>query len=159
MILVADSSALIALSLCDSLPLLETLYTSVRVPEAVFNEVIQPNKPQSMQLKFFLHGKVIPVNQSQFILMPYEIDLGEQEAMLLYKQLQAQALLVDDLHARKVAHLNQIKVIGSLGVLLKAKDAGLIPLLFPLISRLANSGIFYSDQLIQTILQAAGELL
>ena len=36
MILIADSSALVALSVCDSLTLLERLFKEVIVPEAVF---------------------------------------------------------------------------------------------------------------------------
>ena len=50
MILVADASALIALSACDSLHLLEALFGNVIVPEAVFIEVAGTNKPQSARL-------------------------------------------------------------------------------------------------------------
>jgi predicted nucleic acid-binding protein len=45
MILVADASALIALSACDSLPLLAALFGTVLVPEAVFLEVAAVNNP------------------------------------------------------------------------------------------------------------------
>ena len=43
MILVADASALVALSACDSLSLLDVLFGQVWVPEAVFNEVAAAN--------------------------------------------------------------------------------------------------------------------
>ncbi|NOT84277.1 MAG: hypothetical protein HOP02_05705 [Methylococcaceae bacterium] len=58
MILVADCSALVALSVCDSLNLLEKLFTSVVVPETVYLEATHPNKKQAQALKIFLHGKV-----------------------------------------------------------------------------------------------------
>jgi predicted nucleic acid-binding protein len=58
MILVADASALIALSACDSLPLLEALFGTVLVQEAVFLEVAAVNKPQSDRLRSYLQGKV-----------------------------------------------------------------------------------------------------
>ncbi|MEM7017997.1 MAG: DUF3368 domain-containing protein, partial [Pseudomonadota bacterium] len=45
MIVVADSSPLIALSICNSLTLLEALFGEVVVPEAVFEEICIPGKP------------------------------------------------------------------------------------------------------------------
>lgn len=159
MILIGDSSALIALAICDALPLLETLYLKVRVPEAVFDEVTRSDKPHAARLKSFLIDKVISVQAHANLLMPYEIDKGEYEALLLYKQVQAQALLCDDLRARKVAQFNQIQVIDSLGFLLKAKDAGLIGQLAPLIAQLKTEGVFYSEPLIQAILAAADEVI
>ncbi|MEZ0368069.1 MAG: DUF3368 domain-containing protein [Candidatus Sericytochromatia bacterium] len=157
MILIADSSALIALAICDVLPFLVALYSEVRVPEAVYQEVIRPGKPQSEKLEAYLRDKVVAVRPNQFILMPYEVGVGEQEAMLLFRQLQAQVLLTDDLKARKVAQFNRIPVIGSLGILLKLKDEGHLPAIQPLIVALKRSGLFYSEALIQTILEAAGE--
>ncbi|MCI5131444.1 MAG: DUF3368 domain-containing protein, partial [Candidatus Electrothrix sp. EH2] len=54
MILVADSSALIALAICDGLKLLEPLYGEVAVPEAVYNEVTASDKPESETLREYL---------------------------------------------------------------------------------------------------------
>ena len=51
MILVADASALIALSACNGLPLLDAIFGQVMVPEAVFTEVTQADKPQSDRLR------------------------------------------------------------------------------------------------------------
>lgn len=47
MIVVADSSALIALSICDSLELLDQLFTEVIVPQAVYTELITPDNPEA----------------------------------------------------------------------------------------------------------------
>ena len=54
MILVADCSALVALSVCGSLNLLEQLFASVVVPETVYLEATQPDKKQAQALKTFL---------------------------------------------------------------------------------------------------------
>ncbi len=51
MILIADSSALVALSVCDSLELLNQLFKEVIVPEAVYLEVIKSDKPETRALK------------------------------------------------------------------------------------------------------------
>lgn len=157
MILVADASALIALATCDSQDLLETLFGNVLVPEAVFEEVTALDKPQSARLRSYLHGKVRAVDMQHFIYLDAFADAGETQAMLLYKEVTADYLLIDDRRGRKVAKINQIKTVGSLGVLLQAKRAGLISCVAPLIEQIAASPIFMSENLIQTVLELAGE--
>lgn len=157
MILVADASALIALSACDSLHLLEALFGNVLVPEAVFFEVAGSNKPQSTRLLNYLQGKVRAVNMQHFVYLDAFADAGETEAMLLYKEVAADYLLIDDKRGRKVAKINQIKAVGSLGVLLLAKRAGLIPRVAPLIEQIAASPVFMGAELIHVVLELAGE--
>ena len=73
------------------------------------------------------------------------------------RRLQADRMLVDDYRARKVARLNEIEVIGSLGVLLRAKEVGLIMELRPLVTAIRAAGIRYSDELVAEALNLAGE--
>lgn len=157
MILVADSSALIALSVCDSLDLLETLYGAVLVPEAVYIEVTQPNKKEAERLNFFLQGKVRKVDLQNYVCLDAFADLGETEAMILYKQLSADKLLIDDRRGRKIAKINRISTIGSLGVLLVAKEKGFIGEVASSLRKLINSDIHLSPQLVSTVLELAGE--
>ena len=58
MILVADCSALVALSVCGSLNLLEQLFASVVIPETVYFKATRPDKIQAQALKAGLQGKV-----------------------------------------------------------------------------------------------------
>jgi predicted nucleic acid-binding protein len=157
MILVADSSALIALSICDSLYLLDSLFGEVLVPETVFWEVTRSDKPEAKKLEYYLHGKTRKVDMNSYVFLDAFADAGETEAMLLYKQISAYKMLIDDSRGRKVAKINNIKTIGSLGVLLSAKKAGLIPAITPFIDLLAVSQIYISPSLIQTVLSLAGE--
>ncbi len=89
MILVADTSALIALATCQSLELLEMLFNQVVVPETVYLEATQPNKLQARQLEIYLQNKVRPVDLANFVFLDGFADAGETEAMVLYKQIQA----------------------------------------------------------------------
>ena len=57
MILVADCSSLVALSVCGSLNLLERLFASVVVPETVYLEATQPDKKQAQALKLFCKAR------------------------------------------------------------------------------------------------------
>ncbi len=157
MILVADSSALIALSICDGLHFLDALYGAVLVPETVFGEVTQSDKPEAQQLSVYLQDKTRKVDMRAYVYLDAFADAGETEAMLLYKQLSADKLLIDDRRGRKVAKINNIRTIGSMGVLLSAKKAGLIPEIAPLIGRLTGSRIHISPTLVHTVLSLAGE--
>jgi predicted nucleic acid-binding protein len=157
MILVADASALIALATCDSLALLGALYGDVLVPEAVYLEVTENGKPQSVRLWAYLQGKVRPINTHRFIHLDAFADLGETQAMLLYKEVSADRLLIDDKRGRKIAKINQINTVGSLGILLQAKRAGLIPVIAPLIEQISASPVFVGKSLIHTVLELAGE--
>jgi predicted nucleic acid-binding protein len=49
------------------------------------------------------------------------------------------------------------QTIGSLGVLLQAKRAGLIPAIAPLLTQIAASPVFIGAELLQTVLDLAGE--
>ena len=158
MILVADSSALIALAVYDSLNLLDLLFTEVKVPRAVFVEVSKKSKKEADSLAHYLEDKIIDVEiDRNYIIKEGTIEIGELEAMTLYKQLAANWLLIDDRRARKIAELNQIKIIGSLGVLLLGKKKGYLTTIKSKIDILKKSDIFFSEELLQNTLTLAGE--
>jgi uncharacterized protein len=62
MLVVADTSALLALAACDGLALLTELFREVRVPSAVFQESTVSGKPHADELRVFLEDKVTSVN-------------------------------------------------------------------------------------------------
>ena len=157
MILVADSSALIALSVCGSLTLLDQLFKEVIVPEAVFLEVVKSDKPEAKVLEKYLREKVRKVNMHNFIYLDGNADAGETEAMLLYKQKLADKLLIDDKRGRRIAKINGINTIGSLGILLSAKQSGLISKIKPQIEDIAASRIYLTQSLIEVVLEIADE--
>lgn len=93
----------------------------------------------------------------RFVYLDAYADVGETAAMLLYKELDADYLLIDDKRGRKVATINQIKTIGSLSVLLQAKRAGLVASIAPLLVQIDASPVFISPNLLETVLALAGE--
>lgn len=157
MILIADSSALVALSVCDSLDLLDALFGEVKVPQAVFDEVSANHKPESAVLERYLQGKIESVDTEKYVYLDAYADAGETEAMLLYKQMSADWLLIDDKRGRKIAAVNHINTIGSLGVLLSAKKRGLISAVKPKIDQIADSNVYIGQTLRQIVLDIAGE--
>lgn len=82
---------------------------------------------------------------------------GEREAIGLALEVRPDAIILDDLPARRVAHAAGLNVVGTLGVLLGAKRAGLLPAIRPELDRLVEASFFLSPQLYSELLQAAGE--
>lgn len=157
MIVIADSSALIALSVCDCLALLDQLFGDVKVPQAVYDEVCITDKAEALPLQRYLSGKVCAVTKTIGIEKSAGLGKGELEAIRLYKQLSADLLLIDDARAKKVAYVNNLEVMGSLGVLLLAKRQGLIVTVKPALALLRGSDIFISQQLLNQVLTMANE--
>lgn len=157
MLIVADSSALIALAACDGLELLLKVYDEIKIPEAVFSETVAPEKPYSEILGNFLADKVVHVDATRWVLTAGGLGHGEIEAMALYKQLNANALLIDDHRARVIAEHNQINCIGALGFLLLAKQGGITQSVKPFVQKLRQSSIYYSDDLLEKVMKLAGE--
>lgn len=158
MLIIADSSALVALAICDGLGLLDQLFQEIKVPQAVFNEVVFDGKPEAERLRMYLSDKTVVVDLANVIITSGGLGRGEIEAMALYKALHADYLLIDDRRARNVARLNNIIITGSQGILLLAKHKGLIPSVKPYIERLSVSDIRINENLIRKTLLLAGEL-
>lgn len=65
MLVIADSSALIALAVCDGLDVLLRVYDDVRVPKAVYDEVARQEKLRTATLEEFLSGRVVEVDTTR----------------------------------------------------------------------------------------------
>jgi hypothetical protein len=62
MLIVADSSALIALAVCDGLDVILKVYDDLKIPEAVYEEIVAPEKPHSDALGALLADRVVKVD-------------------------------------------------------------------------------------------------
>lgn len=157
MIIVADASPLVALAICDCLDVLEKLFDEVKVSQTVYDEVTVGNKPGSDKLAAYLQGKIVGLNLDNYIIGGDSLDKGELTSIALYKHLQADYLLIDEKAGRKVAKLNHVKIIGSLGVLIEAKRKGILLSLKPQIEILRLSKAHFNDDLLDYALAAVGE--
>ena len=69
----------------------------------------------------------------------------------------ADFLLIDDRRAKSFAKLNDVNVIGSLGVMLLAKEQGIVDFIRSDLEKLIQSDIFISENLINKVLASIGE--
>jgi predicted nucleic acid-binding protein len=158
MIIVCDSSPLFALAICDELHLLEQMYDTVLIPEAIYNEVSVSGKPNADKIQEWAHKKVARVKDDDFIQALAEmLDRGEAEAIALYKEKNADYLLIDERKGRKIAESYDVKIIGTLGLLLLAKQNGLLESVKPCLELLQQSTIRITPELYKMTLQRAGE--
>ena len=93
----------------------------------------------------------------KYVITDFSIGKGDIESMALYKKLGAGKLLIDDKRARKIAQLNGINIIGSLGILLIAKERGLVGEIKHYVEIIKKSNIHINDELINHALELAGE--
>lgn len=160
-IVVADTSPLIALAVMDLLPVLNILFKTVLVPSAVVTECLDNlSKPRAVDISAALTDRLLveqsASDRSYCELLANVLDPGEAEAIALAKELGAVAM-IDERAARAVAAREKIACIGSLYVLIKARQEKLIPAAAPLLKRLLDHGYHLSESLIDYVLDTCGE--
>lgn len=161
MIVVSDSSPLIALASVHHLGLLPALYGRVAIPEAVRDEVAGDilNRSGSREILEADWIEVVPAADTiDLYLARTLVDPGEAEAIGLAIQLDAELLIVDDRRARDLAETMGLRVTGVVGVLLEGKARGLIQAVKPVLDSLAATVAFrLSRSFYEASLRAAGE--
>ena len=152
MIIVGDSSVLIALAQVGKLDLLRQLYGSVTVPAAVWVEVFD-RRPSLVPA--WVRCQTVPLAWLDRV--EAQLDLGEREAIALACELRADLLLIDERRGRVAAVGLGLTITGLVGVLLAAKQRGLLPTVAPIIRELRTGQFWMSDQLVRLALERAGE--
>jgi len=87
----------------------------------------------------------------------HELEQGEAEVIILAKEKEIDQVLIDERIARMQAKVLGLNVIGTLGLLLKAKRNGLLPSIKPSIDKILQSGIWIKEDIVKGILKGAGE--
>ena len=159
MLIVSDASPIIALAVCGKLDLLDRLFDRVCIPQAVYDELAVPGKPQADKILKWAKDKVFPAkNTATITALSLTLDPGESEAISLYWETNADFLLMDEKRGRIIAQRNDIRTIGTVGILLFAKQNGLISQIKSLLDTLNDNCFRMSVVLYRQILERAGEL-
>ena len=155
-VVVADTGVIISLIHINQLDLIEKIFVDYYIADAVWIELNNYDNPDfdKSQLKN-LKSKVVQIHSKNHLSMV--MDYGESESVILYEELNADYLLIDDNKARLVAESLNVNCIGTLGLLLKAKQKGLIKELRPLFEKMLMAGRYFSLKLLNDILDKFGE--
>lgn len=165
---VSDTSPARALHHLGLLDVLQRIYGTVIAPPAVWGELFAPRgRFPVLDLRTLPYFTIRPpaggaaVSRALGLLDPglaASLDAGETEVIALALELRADLVLVDEASGRLAARRLGLVVTGTLGVLLKAKGAGRIARVRPLIDELKGGlGFFVAPALYAEVCRLAGE--
>ena len=151
MIVISDTSCLIVLGKLNRLDLLRNLYGTITVTDVIANEY-------GMDLPDWF--TVVNVPESPFLIdLGRRLDRGEASAIMLAKITSDSLLIIDEAKGRAVAQEMALPLIGTLGLLIKAKEAGLLETLKPILTTIRTETNFrFSGAVEMAILRRAGEV-
>ncbi len=161
MIIISDTSVINNLAKIYQLDLLQKLYGSIVIPQAVYDELTLPNfwVAGANEAQSFNWIKVRSVsNDSLLKRLEQELDIGESEAITLAIELKAELILIDERRARKIAEEWNLRYTGILGILIEAKNQGMISAVKPLLdSLIKEAGFWIASSLYKRVLQEVSE--
>ena len=160
MSVVSNTGPLIALAKVDRLDILKRLFDRVEIHPAVHRELFASRKPESPRLD---EAMTHFVQTAPSLVIPAEVQtatahLGEGEQQAIALALDRRALLLMDDHAgRTAARRLGVVATGSIGVLIRAKERGLVAQVLPLLQEIRGRGYWLSDELLTEAARLAGE--
>jgi uncharacterized protein len=156
---IADTSCIQYLYQINLLNLLPAMYGQITIPTAVATELAQGRAldislPDPVTLTWLA---IAQVPLAQLIPTIPNLGMGEREVISLSQSTPNSLAILDDGLARAYAKQLNISFTGTLGILLKAKQAGHISAIKPLLNQLDTLDFRLNITTRQTVLQIAGE--
>lgn len=157
MIVVSNTTPLIGFTSVQQFSLLRKLFSEIHIPQAVYDEAYSAGG-----VKYPIPAadwiKVVSVKDRLAVeVLLDELDVGEAETIVLARELNANWVLMDERKGRRKLDQLGVKKIGTLGILLKAKQLGLLPAIRPAVETLHQQGFSLSQTVIDAVLEQAGE--
>ena len=156
---ISNNGPLVGLWGLDLLFLLRDLYTEVWIPRGVEKEFLGIEKKSRQEgLNNAPWIKIVDLKNSQSASVYSRLDPGEAEVFALADEHNARFVTIDEHKARQEASKNGLPFKGTVGVLLEAKENGLIDEIKPLLIALKENGMYLSESVITGALREAGEI-
>ncbi|WP_262246178.1 DUF3368 domain-containing protein [Parapedobacter soli] len=148
-VVITDTSCFILLTKIDALDVLKELFTTVFTTPEIAEEFGDP-LPEWVIVK--------PVtNRKTFHSYLGKVDRGEASALVLADEIHADLLVIDDMKARKFAQKIGFTLKGTLGLLIMARQEGVITELRPYLGRVQRTNFRVAKSLIEQCLRIVGE--
>jgi predicted nucleic acid-binding protein len=159
--IVSNTGPLIALALIERLDLLQSLYHEIIIPRIVHEELLQRGE-EAPGVAAYLQATWI---QKRELFSPVELSLlatldsGEASVIQLARDCHIQHVLIDERKGRKVARvIYQLDVIGTAGILVKAKRHGLVNNIREALLGMRTHGYYLHDRIVELALKEAREV-
>lgn len=159
---IVNTSPLILLARIGGLEFLrEPADSDVIVPEVVFQEILAGEKFDSnvatIRHVSTIWLRVVPNPEPAHGLDPDRLDAGESALLSLAIENPGAIVILDDRAARSEAILRNIPLLGTAGVLLRAKEQWRLESVRPTLDAVRQAGLYLTDRLYRTVLRLAGE--
>jgi predicted nucleic acid-binding protein len=160
-IIVSNTTPLIGLATIQRFDLLQQLFGQLYIAQAVYNEVVIAGREiggakQEVSLANWIKTVSVKDRLAVEVLLD-DLDLGEAETIVLAREMGADWVLMDEKKGRRKLTQLGLNKIGTLGILLKAKQVGLLPVIRPDLELLSQQGFSLSQTVIDAVLQQANE--
>jgi len=155
---VVNASPVIALGGVGHLDLLSELSEDTLLPLPVVEELLAgPEGSQARRAVEAGWGRRVPAETISPRVLEWSLGAGESAVLTVALEGKERRAVLDDAEGRGCAKTLGIPVIGTLGVVLRARKVGLIPSAAEVIRALRSSGLFLDQQLVQNALKAVDE--
>ncbi len=155
---ISNTTPILSLLKINKLNILKELYGEIIVPNAVFLEIEEgKNKPYYTDLKSISWINILSIQDSKSLDRFEDLDAGEAEVIILANEINADLIIIDEILGRKHANILGLRLTGTLGILLKAKEEGHINSLKYLLDKLQEKGTWLNPKLIKSVLKLAKE--
>ncbi|HAA90548.1 MAG: hypothetical protein XD63_1739 [Thermoanaerobacterales bacterium 50_218] len=157
---ICNTSPLILLAKINRLDLLAQLYSEVIIPVSVLKEMEAKPGEEVKQIQALLQSQKFQLRKaSQRALneLPPDLGVGEQEAIALALEIEADLVILDDYLGRRVAHERGLPLTGTIGVLIEARERGMISSVRRELDRLIEAGMWIDEVFYHRILKEFGE--
>lgn len=146
-IIISDTSCLILLNSIDAIDLLKKVADDIYITPTI-NMEFGKKLPKWIKVK-------APKNKNFKEVLELDLDPGEASAIALAFEINNSILILDDLKGRKLAERLHLKYSGTLGLILKATQMGLVDDIDILLNKISATDFRISTTLIETVRQQA----
>ena len=158
-LVISNTSPLFYLHRLGQLELLHKLYGRILVPEAVVEE-LKAGRDQGEDvpdIADYNWVEVCSVRIPEVVSLIMDLGPGEAQVLAMALENPDSLAIIDDGLARELARARDIRITGTVGVLLKAKQAGYIKSVKSLLETLIQLDFRLSEVVVDTILRLAKE--
>ena len=155
--IISDTSSISNLFQIERIDLLKSLYGKITITPAVQRELYALEEQKEIDnLKWI--KVVAPKDQKKVMKLLEELDLGEAESIALAIERKAKYLIIDEYRGRLIAEQYGVKIVGVLGILIQAKQDGLIDSVKDEVQKLRQVGFRLNQRLVDGVLKRLGEI-
>ncbi len=148
-IIISDTSCLILLYRINEFDLLKGISANIFVTKKISEEFGKP-LPGWIKIR-------APLDRHYQQILEMDLDPGEASAIALSLETKNSILIIDDLKGRRVAERLKLKYSGTFGLILRAKQTGIITSIRPILNKLRETNFRFREDLYEIILKEAGE--